>query len=360
MCGLANATPTEVKLGEMLFFDTRLSKNQTESCATCHNPKHAFVDDRNNTIDARVSLGDDGKSLGDRNAPSAAYAALSPEFHYDKKKKVYKGGQFWDGREKHLSGQAGGPPLNLIEMGMSSKEEVINRLKEDATYIALFSEVYGKDIFKNSAKAYEAMTKAIAAFESTTAFSSFDSKYDKYLRGEYELTAQEELGKSLFFSNNNTNCATCHVLKGEDKEGETFTNYEYHNIGVPSNPFLAERGITKPGFVDKGLANNPNAKGKANEGKFKVPSLRNVAVTGPYMHNGVFKDLRTVILFYDKFNNTTRELNPETNQPWGEPEVAHSISKKEMQAKRLSEQKVDALVAFLKLLTDERYEHLLH
>lgn len=354
--GLAYASTEEADLGQLLYFDTSLSKNRTQSCATCHNPNHGFVDERDNTIGAMVSMGDDGKSLGDRNAPTASYAVFSPHFGFDKKKKLFKGGQFLDGREKDLQGQAGGPPLNPIEMGMSSKEEVVERLKENPEYIKRFSALYGNDILNDAKKGYEAMSKAIAAFESTKEFSPFDSKYDRYLKGEYELSDQEELGRSLFFSNNNTNCAVCHVLKGEDKEGETFSNYEFHNIGVPSNKVLMERGIIKPTFKDKGLANNEKA--KENEGKFKVPTLRNVAVTSPYMHNGVFKDLRTVILFYDTFNNPERKINPETNAPWGDAEIEHSVNLKDLKSKKLSEQKVDALVAFLKTLTDKRYEHL--
>ncbi len=347
------------KLGEMLFFDTSLSKNKTQSCATCHNPQHGFADNRDNGVGGAVSLGDDGKSLGDRNAPTASYARFSPHFGFDPKKKRFRGGQFLDGRENDMQGQAGGPPMNPVEMGMTSKAEVVSRLREIPVYVKMFEKLYGKGVLNDSERGYEAMSRAIAAFESTGTFSPFDSKYDRYLRGEYVLTEQEELGKSLFFSNNNTNCAKCHQLKGEDKQGETFTNYEYHNIGVPSNPALFDRGIVKEGFVDKGLAKNPKAADKANEGKFKVPTLRNVAVTAPYMHNGVFKDLRTVVMFYDKFNNPGRTLNPETGKAWGKAEVEHSISTEEMKAKKLSDEKIDALVAFMKLLTDKKYEHLI-
>ncbi len=353
------ASNNEAKLGEMLFFDPNLSKNRTQSCATCHNPNHGFIDDRENGINKMVSLGDGGKSLGDRNAPTAAYASFSPHFFYDTKKKLYKGGQFWDGREKDLKGQAGGPPLNPIEMGMADKKSVVARLKENKNYLEIFKKLYGKNIFKNDNKAYQAMTQAIAAFETTKEFAPFDSKYDRYLKGEYEMTSQEELGKALFFSNNNTNCATCHLLKGEDKEGETFTNYEYHNIGVPKNKVLEEKGIVKKSFKDIGLSKNRLAQYKENEGKFKVPTLRNIAITAPYMHNGVFQDLRTVIAFYDKFNNPQRIDNPETNQPWDEAEIEHSINHKDLKMKKLNDQKIDAIVAFLKTLTDKRYEHLL-
>lgn len=348
----------QASLGEILFFDPNLSQNRTQSCSTCHNPQAGFVDDRDNGIEKMVSLGDDGKSLGDRQAPTASYAKFSPLFHYDKKKKEYVGGQFWDGREESLAGQAGGPPLNPIEMGMKDKESVVERLKENPYYVETFQKLYGKDIFNDTNKAYLMMTKSLEAYEKTDFFAPFDSKFDRYLRGEYELTILEDLGKSLFFSNNNTNCSTCHKLIGENL-GETFTNYEYRNIGVPINEKVRAKNGSKPGTIDDGLLANPAVKDVKQRGKYKVPTLRNVAVTAPYMHNGIFKDLRTVIEFYDKYNNPDRKINPETKKPWGEPEVADTVALDELKAKKLTERKIDALVAFMKTLTDKRYEHLL-
>ncbi|MCT7651082.1 cytochrome-c peroxidase [Aliarcobacter butzleri] len=344
-------------LGRILFFDVNLSKNRTQSCATCHNPDAGFVDDRDNGVKKMASLGDDGKSLGDRQAPTASYAKFSPTFHFDEKAKKYVGGQFWDGREATLEGQAGGPPLNPVEMGMSDKKAVVDRLKENTLYVDSFKKIFGADIFKNDDKAYEAMTIAIASFERTDEFSPFDSKYDRYLKGEYDLTPLEDLGKSIFFSNNNNSCANCHVLKGEDKEGETFTNYQYHNIGTPANNELRAKNGVKA--IDEGLLANSNVSDVAQKGKHKVPTLRNVAVTGPYMHNGVFKDLKTVVEFYDKYNNKDRNIDPETNKPWDEPEVKDNISLQELKANKLTDRKVEALVAFMKLLTDKKYEHLL-
>ncbi|MCG3666115.1 c-type cytochrome [Aliarcobacter butzleri] len=344
-------------LGRILFFDVNLSKNRTQSCATCHNPNAGFVDDRDNGVKKMASLGDDGKSLGDRQAPTASYAKFSPVFHFDEKAKKYVGGQFWDGREATLEGQAGGPPLNPVEMGMSDKKAVVDRLKENTLYVDSFKKIFGADIFKNDDKAYEAMTIAIASFERTDEFSPFDSKYDRYLKGEYDLTPLEDLGKSIFFSNNNNSCANCHVLKGEDKEGETFTNYQYHNIGTPANNELRAKNGVKA--IDEGLLANSNVSDVAQKGKHKVPTLRNVAVTSPYMHNGVFKDLKTVVEFYDKYNNKDRNIDPETNKPWDEPEVKDNISLQELKANKLTDRKVEALVAFMKLLTDKKYEHLL-
>ncbi|MDZ7817619.1 MAG: cytochrome c peroxidase [Aliarcobacter sp.] len=354
----ANEGLTKEALGEILFFDKNLSFNRTQSCATCHNPNSGFTDDRNNGISKMASLGDDNKSLGDRQAPTASYAKFSPNFHFDEKKQKYIGGQFWDGRAATLEEQAGGPPLNPIEMGMSNKKDVVERIKENELYVNSFKKLYGNDILNNDEKAYDALTQvAIASFERTDEFSPFDSKYDKYLKGEYDLTALEDLGKSLFFSNNNNSCASCHVLKGEDKKGETFTNYEFHNIGTPANLELRAKNGVKD--IDKGLLNNPAVRDEKQMGKYKVPTLRNVAVTAPYMHNGVFNDLKTVIEFYDKYNNKERTINPETQKVWDEPEVKETISLKELKAKELNDRKVDALVAFMKLLTDEKYEYLL-
>lgn len=348
-------------LGRTLFFDVNLSKNRTMSCATCHSPETGFVDQRGNGVGSMASLGDDGHSIGDRNAPTASYAKFSPHFQKNnganQAKSAFLGGQFLDGREPTLAGQAGGPPLNPVEMGMPNKSSVVERLKENPGYIEQFKHLFGEAIFDDTDKAYSAMTQAIAAFEKTDFFAPFDSKYDRFLRGEYELTVLEDLGRSLFFSNNNTNCSTCHKLRREDAPLETFTNFEYRNIGIPENKVLrSKNGVT---IKDLGLYQNPLAQTEDNKGKFKVSSLRNIAVTGPYMHNGIFKDLRTVVEFYDKYNNPNRQINPETGEPWGEPEVAENIALDELKSKALTERKIDALVAFMETLTDKRYEHLL-
>ncbi len=344
-------------LGKVLFFDKNLSKNRTQSCATCHNPEAGFVDDRNNGVNSMASLGDNNTSIGDRSAPSVSYAMFSPKFHYDAKKNKYIGGQFWDGREDDLEGQAGGPPLNPDEMGMKNKEDVRKRLEENPFYVESFKSIYGDKIWQDDDLLYKAMREVIAAFERTKEFAPFDSKYDRYLKGEYDLSPLEDLGKSIFFSNNNNSCATCHVLKGEDKLGETFTNYEYHNIGTPINKTLrAKNGFSK---TDDGLLNNPKVSDINQKGKYKVPSLRNVAVTAPYMHNGVFKELKTVVEFYDKYNNKTRTINLETNKSWANPEVKETISLEELRSKKQNDRKIESLVAFMKLLTDKKYEHLI-
>ncbi len=354
-------TPAAAKaqLGQQLFFDVNLSKNRNQSCASCHSPAQGFVDSRPGT-ELGGSIGDDGHSIGDRNAPSATYASTSPAFHR-RSDGEWVGGQFWDGRAATLAAQAGGPPLNPIEMGMPDKASVITRLKENPEYIRQFDALYGAGILDQPEQGYAAMSNSLEAFEKTELFAPFDSKYDRFLRGEAKLTDQEELGRLLFFSQQFTNCNQCHQLRTSARaQDETFTNYEYRNIGTPVNTALRAINGVAPDFVDRGLLDNPAVDDPAQAGKFKVPSLRNVAVTGPYMHNGVFKDLRTVVLFYDKYNNPTRTINPETGQPWDKPEVADNLALKELEhGPALEDERVDAIVAFLKTLTDQRYEHLL-
>ncbi|MEW8497142.1 MAG: cytochrome c peroxidase, partial [Candidatus Thiodiazotropha taylori] len=322
-------------LGEALFSDVNLSVNRTQACSTCHNPDRAFIDDR---LDAfgeigAVSLGDDGISLGDRNTPSAAYAAFSPEFYEGTRDRLnsdagqyqgFIGGQFLDGREANLKGQAGGPPLNPIEMNMPDKASVVARIQEIEDYIEAFESLYGETLFFFFFLAYEAMTESIAKFEKTELFASFDSDYDRHINGEYDeyILTKAGLGKALFFSQEFTNCATCHQLQPNSHPQETFSSYEYHNIGVPENTAVRAVNNTAEGFIDHGLLDNPATTDASHLGKFKVPTLRNVAVTEPYMHNGVFRDLKTVILFYDQFNNEDRSLNPETGDVWAAAEVA--------------------------------------
>lgn len=349
-------------LGQSLFFDVNLSLNRTQSCASCHMPDRGFSDGRDTAAGA-ASLGDDGTSIGDRNAPTAAYARFVPAFGRTAKGE-WAGGLFHDGRAATLEDQAGGPPLNPGEMGMPSKAAVVQRLKENPDYVASFEALFGAGVLDSDERGYAAMTQAIAAFERSAEFAPFDSKYDRFLRGEVKLTEEEELGRVLFFSNQFTNCNKCHQLNSlAGGEGETFSNYSFHNIGVPVNAALRSDNGSAPGRIDPGLAGNPAVDGDpAQRGKFKTPTLRNVAVTGPYMHNGAFKDLRTVVLFYNKYNSKSakRQINPETGETWAPPEMAENLSREELEfGPALKDREIDALVAFLRTLTDRRYEPLL-
>lgn len=208
-------------LGEVLFFDKKLSKFANQSCATCHDPNNGFTDHRDNSVKAMASMGSDEKSIGDRNAPTITYAKFSPSFHFNKETKKYVGGQFWDGRESTLSGQASKPPLNPIEMAMGSKNDIVKILEKNEYYNIAFKKLYGEDIFNNVDKAFAKMTLAIESFEMSDKFSPYDSKYDRFLKGEYTMTEEEELGRLLFFGRFETNCFTCHMMNPK----KTFYNF---------------------------------------------------------------------------------------------------------------------------------------
>ncbi len=349
-------------LGQALFFDPNLSHNRSQSCASCHDPARGFADPGTNSLAGAASLGDDGHSLGDRNAPGIAYAAFSPEFHRDSEGR-YVGGQFWDGRASSLEDQAKGPPLNPIEMGLPDMAVVRARLLENPFYVSRFGELFGAQSLASDEATFNAMASSIAAFERGAALSPFDSRYDRYLRGEYRMTEQEELGRTLFFSQQFTNCNQCHQLRESAMaKDETFSNYQYHNIGVPVNATVRIASGVASDTVDEGLLNNPRVDDMTERGKFRTPGLRNVAVTGPYMHNGVFAELDTVVRFYNSYNSKSAasRINPETRQPWGDPEVAQNLSLDELESgPALDTKRIDALVAFLKTLTDQRYEKLL-
>lgn len=394
----SNKTPqfqTKSELGKSLFSDTNLSFDRTQSCATCHNPDKGLVDDRTNDasrdgIAGAGSLGDNQISIGDRNAPTASYAAFSPQFKHGTRERVgsqntskvgkyegYLGGQFLDGRASNLQAQAGGPPLNSVEMNMPSKAAVVDRLQENSEYVTAFENLYGVEVFNDTDVAYAAMTESIAAFESADkeTFYPFDSKYDRSLYDpssneyyEFSPLAKATTGKTHFFSSDFT-CAACHQLREIGKKGEIFTSFEYHNIGVPENTALREvNGVTE---LDEGLLNNPAVTSEAEKGKFKTPTLRNIAVTAPYMHNGIFNELETVIHFYQhakeralhEKNGSVVSLvnNPETGLPWGDAEINENIEHDLLGGNdiNLDDEEVKDMVCFLMSLTDARYEHLL-
>ncbi len=349
------------KLGQALFFDSNLSATRNQSCASCHDPERAFSDSRDNGVSGAVSLGDDGSSLGDRNTPGTTYASLIPDFHKNEKDE-YIGGYFLDGRAATMANQAAEPFVNPLEMALPDVAAVVDRVRENAFYVTTLREHFGESIFSDSDKAFRAITESIVAFERTALFTPFDSKYDRYLQGEYKLTADEEIGRVLFYSQI-INCSSCHLLDTREfSPHEVFSNHRYHNIGVPTNRQVREKNGIAVSHRDLGLLQNPAVDDPAMAGKFRVPSLRNVAVTGPYMHNGVFQDLRTAILFYNRFtlSNPKSQTNPETGARWRAPEVAETVDLELLrEGQPLAENYVVALVAFLTALTDQRYESLL-
>lgn len=348
-------------LGRALFFDVNLSAQRTQACATCHEPERAFSDGRDNRAGGAASLGGDGHSLGDRNTPAIGYAALVPNFQREADGE-YRGGLFHDGRARNLAEQAAEPPLNPIEMAMPDAAAVIARVREQAYYVATFKKLFGARIFDDTQAAFVALTTAIAAFEQGPPFVMFDSRYDRYLAGEYTMSDEEELGRRLYFSDL-TNCMNCHLLQvNTEQVHEPFTDFRYHNIGLPMNIALRASNDRGVDVRDLGLGAHPDVDDARAEGKFRTPTLRNIAVTAPYMHNGVFARLETALSFYNQYIvvNASAGINPETNERWGKPEVADNIALELLrEGQPLDNERIAALVAFLRTLTDRRYEVLL-
>ena len=355
-------------LGSRLFFDTNLSLNKNISCASCHNPAYAFSDARfqqegdTNPVEGALSLGDDGLTLGGRNAPTASYAQFIPPFGQNSEGE-YFGGQFHDGRASTLKDQAKGPFLDSAEMMMPDAQSVVDRVLENSSYVEDFKTLFGEDIFDDTSDAYDAIAESIASFEKTDTFAPFDSKYDRSKldpsdENYYELSEIEQDGMDLFFDTNKTNCVLCHSINSSsESKNEIFSNFKYENIGTPKN---LDALIVRDGNSDKidlGLGGRADINSSSEYGKVRVPTLRNVAVSNPYMSNGVFKELRTVLAFYNHMsgeNNST--LNPETNLPWQDAEVSQNIDHAKLSMELLTDSELDALEAFLKILTDSQYE----
>ncbi len=352
-------TPKE-RLGRQLFFDTNLSQPAGQSCGSCHDPAVAFTDpDKMSPTSEGVIPG----LFGNRNTPSAMYAAFSPVFHFDEAEGIYVGGQFWDGRAATLEEQAKGPFLNPLEMANTNRQAVVNKI-HNAPYAPLFKRVFGQDVFEDTDSAYERMADAIAAFERTRGFNRFTSKYDRYLAGEAKLTAQELRGLALYEDPAKGNCAACHPSRPQDDGTPAlFTDFTFDNLGVPKNP--DNRFYTMPAefnpdgfaFIDKGLGGVLGLEGEM--GKQKVPTLRNIALTAPYMHNGYFATLRGVVNFYNSRDVKPTCPNPMTTERralrrgcWPAPEVAESVNRDELGNLGLTGQEVDDIVAFLGTLTD--------
>jgi len=365
--GIASANGLDEKkeeLGKLLYFDTDLSVPKGQSCASCHDPGFGFSEP---DIDRAVSQGAIPVRFGNRNSPTAAYAAYSPEFYYNTTEEMYIGGQFWDGRADNLSEQAKGPFLNPLEMNNPSKLIVIQKIRK-SNYADIFEEVYGEGALDDVEIAYDYTADAIAAFEMTDELNNFSSKYDMNLTGAVLLNETEQLGLELF--NGKGNCAACHPSTvGPYADEPLFTDFSYDNLGVPSNlgmqemrgdsfelmdyypfyyvPIVPKFNPAGLNFVDYGLGGalnggivmNPN-----ETGKMKVPTLRNVAVTPPYMHNGVFMTLKEVVNFYNTSNVT--------GAGWPAPEVSSNVNTEELGNLGLSDDEVNAIVAFMETLTD--------
>jgi len=335
------AQTAQQELGRFLYFDENLSINQNQSCASCHLPDTGFAEPDQQFPSSEGSI--PGK-FGGRNAPSAGYAAFFPEFTL---KGGIQGGQFWDGRASNLTEQAKGPFLNPVEMAMPSMAAVLLAVESSPVgYSQLFLQVCGSSAFDDARNnfqpgidnAYHCLADAIAAFERTSELSPFTSKFDAVEVGHAVFTTIEEEGFDLFTGK--AKCAHCHEL-GSGKEKSVFTDFKYHNIGVPSNPELLVLANLPPDFKDPGLGgflNDPK-----ELGRFKTTHLRNVELTPPYMHNGVMTTLKEVVNFYN-----TRDIPGE----WPEPEISDNMNSSFIGDLGLTDAEEDAIVEFMKTLND--------
>jgi len=303
-------TKGKYELGRQLYFDPRVSLDGTVSCATCHNPESGW------TMPMPTAVGILGQQ-GGRNSPTVFNT-------------VYGRTMFWDGRAPSLEAQAQGPIQNPIEMGKQSYKEIIERLAKISGYKEQFEAVFGTPV------TLDGMAKAIATFERVAALTG-NSKYDKYLKGDMKaLSESEKRGMVLFglraasddeFKNDavlqKAKCTLCHV-------GANFTDEAFHNLGVGWDEKTKK-------FADLGRwAVEPiGAKNDANIGAFKTPTVRDIAASGPYMHDGGMNTLEEVVDHYDKGGTANPYLD------------------KDMKPLNLTKQEKADVVAFMKALSGE-------
>ncbi len=282
-------TEAKIALGHKLYFDTRLSKDGTISCATCHDPDKGFSDARPTSSGIRGQL-------GGRNAPTVMNRLFSKE-------------QFWDGRAADLEEQALGPVQNPIEMG-HTLEGMVSNLKAIQPYAPEFQAAFGSPEITA-----ERVGQAIASYERTVLAGN--SPYDRYQAGEKTAMSESAIrGMAIFNDAQRGNCVTCHA-------GFNFTDESYHNLGVGMDkpaPDWGRFGVTKV---------------ETDRGAFKTPTLRNVTQSGPYMHDGSEATLQAVVDFYVKGGQPNKWLS------------------KEIKPLALGDSDKADLVAFLEALTGE-------
>jgi cytochrome c peroxidase len=217
-------------------------------------------------------------------------------------------------------------------MNAGSKTKLMRKLSE-APYKQLLEHVFGNKIFTDSNYAFECIKSAIARYEESSELSPFSSKFDYYLAGKVSLTDKEKWGLELFNDPKKGNCAACHPSTHDAISGKVlFTDFTYDNIGLPAHPnSIQNRDVGQGTHL-----------GKSENGKYKVPTLRNVALTAPYFHNGVINNLHDAVEFYNSRNSGK----------FGKPEIEENMNTDELSELGLTAEEVDAIVAFLHTLTD--------
>jgi cytochrome c peroxidase len=294
-------TPERVRLGRWLFFDKRISADNSISCASCHRPENGFSEPTS------TSTGISGQ-VGGRKAPSFTNQAWAVRPHF-----------FWDGRAGSLEEQAGGPMINPIEMGHADHNLVVEKLSKVKGYRKYFEEAFGTPEIT-----IDRVTKAIADYERTR--MSGNSPWDQWRAGDQDAVSEDvKKGHRLFFGN--AFCNNCH-------KGANFTDSDFHNLGVGWNPETET-------FADEGRY--VVTKEESDKGAFKTPSIRDVSKRAPYMHDGSVKTLREVVELYSKGGIPN-------------PYLDRKIDRRFAERLDLSEQQINQLVSFMEALDGEGYQ----
>ncbi len=327
-------SPEKIKLGDKLFHDKRLSSTGQVNCATCHDAKKAFTDSP-----LRVSEGIN-KLKGTRNAPTVINAAY---FHK----------LFWDGREPSLEEQSKDPMVNPVEMGLPNHQPVLKLVRTDPEYAKAFKAVFGKS---GEQLTMEEVKKAIASFERTIVAG--DSPFDHYYFGgdKKAMTPAQIRGFQVFMGQGR--CVSCHTV---EQDQALFTDNRFHNIGIGINqmqkdvPRLAGEFLkakTQGGDVDKAVLSDPKTSNLGrfavtdavdDMGSFKTSTLRNIAMTAPYMHDGSLKTLKEVVVHYNNGGVTKKG------------ERVNDFLSGGIRPLNLSERQISDLVAFLGALTSPEF-----
>jgi cytochrome c peroxidase len=327
-------TPEKIALGEKLFNDTRFSSTGEVSCATCHDPKKAFTDS------PLVTSEGINKLTGTRNAPTVINSAYFSKL-------------FWDGRSADLEDQAQHPIVNPVEMGLPNHDPVLQVVRTDPDYVVRFKKVFDKEGEQITMKEVQ---QAIASFERTIVAG--DSPWDRWYYGGDENAVSEQVKRGFNVFLTKGRCVSCHTI---EQNYALFTDNRFHNIGVGVNRIQEEIPKFAPAFlsakaagtdVDKAVLTNP----KVSElgrfavtetldeiGAFKTSTLRNVAVTAPFMHDGSLKTLRDVVEHYNN-GGVTRKDDP-----------VNDFLSGGIRPLNLTEEEITDLVAFLESLTSPQF-----
>lgn len=326
-------------LGRQIFFDHSLSEPSGVACVTCHRPEKGFAD----TLSRTNSEGAVKGLFAKRNSMTISYAAFVPPLRFDNKDSVWLGGLFWNGRVNDLAHQADMPFVDVLEMRNENAEMVVRKIKR-ASYFEQMQKIYDK--CDSDEQIYAAVIDALTIYQQSDEVNPFSSRFDHFLAGKCSLTEQEKLGYELF--QDQGQCSQCHIIELDTQAGRPlFTDYTYDNLGVPANPqnnfyrISSEHNPDSTHWVDWGLGEV--IAGPEQRGKFRVPTLRNIALTAPYAHNGYFRTLEDIVHFYN-----VRDVTDE----YPVAEYPENVNKEELGNLGLTPEQEQAIVAFMMTLTD--------